>query len=172
MNFANSASYLCWNKQSLVAGALRAAGVGACTAALLMLLSSLLFALMGRANFGAVAGAAVFERGWVVICFAAIVWSPVWETLVGQLIPIGLLRLSGVGPSIAVVASAALFSAGHVASGGGIGQGVLTFGGGLIFASVFAANAAEGLGRAFLFTGTAHASNNALLILLSFVLDF
>ncbi len=172
MNFATISKYLCWNDKSLVLGLSRSVGVGVFTAALLLLLSSLLFALMGRANMGQLAGAGIFERGWVVTFFAAVIWAPLWETLSGQLIPISLLTLLGARPSIAVVGSAALFSAGHVASGGGIGQGVVTFGAGMLFASLFVANAGPGLGRASLFTGTAHATNNALLILLSFGFGF
>lgn len=172
MNFATISKYLCWNDKSLVLGLLRSVALGAFAAALLLLVSSLLFALMGRANMGALAGAAVFERGWAATFFAAVIWAPLWETLIGQLIPIGLLTLLNARLSIAVVGSAALFSAGHVASGGGIGQGVITFGAGLLFASLFAANVRPGLGRASLFTVTAHATNNVILILLSFGFGF
>jgi hypothetical protein len=168
MNFATISKYLCWTDKSLVLGLSRSVAVGGFAAALLWLLSSLLFAWMGRANMGALAGAGIFERGWVVSFFAAVILAPLWETLIGQLIPISLLKLLNARPSIAVVVSAALFSGGHVASGGGIGQGIVTFAAGLLFASLFAANARQGLGRASLFTGTAHATNNALLILLSF----
>jgi hypothetical protein len=168
MNSATISRYLCWNDKSLVQGLLRAVGVGASTAVLLLLSSGLLFALMGRANMGALAGDGIFERGWGVTFFAAVIWAPLWETLIVQLIPISILTSLGARPSIAVVCSAALFSVGHVASGGGIGQGVVTFGAGLLFAGLFAANARHGLGRASLFTGTAHATNNAFVILFSF----
>ncbi|HEX8405363.1 MAG TPA: CPBP family glutamic-type intramembrane protease [Duganella sp.] len=152
----------------LVVGVARSVGVGAFTAALLMLLSGLMFALMGRANMGGLAGGGIFERGWVATFFAGIIWAPIWETLIGQFVPISLLTWLGARTSIAVLGSAALFSVGHMASGGGVGQGVVTFGAGLIWATLFAANARQGLKRASLFTWTAHATNNALVILLSF----
>ncbi|MGZ5198294.1 MAG: hypothetical protein ACXWC4_00855 [Telluria sp.] len=172
MKFATISKYLCWNGESLVQGLSRAVGFGALTAALLLLFFYLLFALLGRANMGALAAAGIFERGWVISFFAAVIWAPLWETLIAQLIPISLLTLLGARSSIAVVGSAALFSAGHLAAGGGIGQGVVTFGAGLLLASLFLANAHSGYGRAFLFTGAAHATNNGLLILLSFGLGF
>ena len=172
MNFATISRHLSWNGKSLIGGVFRSAAFGALTAALLVLLSSLLFAVMGRDNVGKLAGAGVFERGWIAACFAAVIWAPMFETLIGQLVPIGLLTWFGVRSAIAVLSSAAVFSAGHVVSGGGIAQGVVTFGAGLLFATVFAANAGSGLGRASLFTATAHATNNALLILLSFGLGF
>lgn len=172
MRFATIHSYLCWNDKSLTVGLFRSVGIGVVSAALLMLFSSLLFALLGRANMGELAAKAVFERGWIATCFAAIIWAPLWETLIAQLIPFSLLRWFGAPRSIAVFGSAALFSAGHMASGGGIGQGMVTFVGGLLFASLFAANGDAGLGRASLFTATAHVTNNALLVLLSFGFDF
>ncbi|MBD8529602.1 CPBP family intramembrane metalloprotease [Massilia sp. CFBP 13647] len=172
MNFAMIAKYLCWDDKSLVAGLWRSVGVGACTAALLSLLSALLFALMDLANIGGLAGTGIFEGGWIFTFFAAVIWAPLWETLIAQLVPISLFMRFGARPSIAVLGSAVLFSAGHVAYGGGIGQGLVTFVAGLLMASLFAANARPGPGRAFLFTGTAHAANNALVILLSFGLGF
>jgi len=171
MSFATVSRYLCWDEKALVVGLARSVAFGAFTAALLSLLSGLLFALLGRANMGALAGASVFERSWIMTFFAAVIWAPLWETFIGQLVPISLLTRFGASTSIAVLGSAALFSIGHVASGGSIWQGVVTFGGGLLFASLFAANARSGLGRASLFTSTAHATNNALLMLLSFGLD-
>lgn len=168
MNFTTISKHLCWDDKPLMVGLARSVCVGVFTAALLLLLSGLLFALMGRANVGALAGARIFERGWVVTFFAAVIWAPLLETVIGQLVPISLLIWFGARTLIVVLSSAALFSAGHVASGGGIGQGVVTFGAGLLFASLFVANARLGLGRAGLFTGTAHATNNAFLILLSF----
>ena len=172
MNFAPISRLLCWDDKSLLTGFSRSVAVGAVTAGFLSLLSGLLFTMMGRATMGSLAGAEIFARGLTATLFAAVFWAPIFETLIGQLVPIGVMTWFGVRSAIAVFSSAAVFSAGHMASGGGIGQGVVTFGAGLLFATVFAANAGSGLGRASLFTATAHATNNALLILLSFGLGF
>lgn len=168
MNFAMISKYLCWKDKSLMGGFSRSVGAGAFIAALLALLSFLLFSLIGRATMGTLAGTEVFAGGWIVSFFAAVIWAPLWETLIGQLVPISLLTWFGARTFIAVLGSAALLSAGHLVSGGGIGQGAVTFVGGLLFASLFAANARAAIGRATLFTATAHATNNALLILVSF----
>ena len=165
------ADYFCWNDQPLVMGVLRSVGVGAFVATSLLLLSALLFALIGSANMGALAGAKIFDSGWIATSVAAIIWAPIWETLIAQFIPVSLLMHLRVRLEIAVLISATVFAAGHVAYGGGIGQGIVTFSAGLLFATLFAANARHGLGRASLFTGTAHATNNALLIAVSFGLS-
>ena len=168
MNFSAISRHLCWDDKPVAVGLARSVGFGAFTAALLSLLAGLLFALMGRANMGALAGAAIFEHGWLFSFFAAVILGPIWETLIGQLVPISLLTRLGARKLIAVLGSAALFSIGHVASGGGLVQGLVTFVAGLLLASLFAANARSGLGRASLFTYTAHAANNGILISLSF----
>lgn len=168
MNFDTLSKYLCWSDRSLGQGVTRAIAFGGIAAAILLLLSSLVFALIGPANVGSLAAAPVFKIGWFFTILAAVIWAPLWETLIGQIIPISLLTSLNARPSIAIVSSATLFSAGHIAYGGGIGQGMVTFAAGLLFASLFAANARPGIGRASLFTGAAHATNNALLILLSY----
>lgn len=121
---------------------------------------------------GGLAGAPVFARGWIVIFFAAVVWAPLFETLIAQTIPIAGETRLGARHSIAIVTSAVLFSAGHMASGGGVAQGMITLVGGLCFASVFAANMRGSFARAFGLTATAHATSNALALLLSFGLGF
>lgn len=165
------ANYFCWKDQPLLVGVLRSVGVGALAATSLSLLSALLFELIGSANMGTLAGAEIFNSGWIATSVAAIIWAPIWETLVAQLIPIGLLMRFRVQPQIAVLVSATIFAAGHVTSGGGIGQGIVTFSAGLLFATLFAANVHLGLGRASMFTSIAHSTNNALVILVSFGLS-
>lgn len=171
MNVATTYKHLCWDDKPLGPSLLRAIFAGALTAALLSLFSGLLFALLGRANMGTLAGAAVLERGGVSIFFAAVVFAPLWETLIAQFVPIGILTVMGVRPLIAVFVSAALFSAGHVLTGGGVGQGLLTFVGGMCCASVFATNLKRGFLRAYGLTAVVHASTNALLLLGSLAFD-
>ena len=172
MFIASISARLCWDEKPSGAAFARATCVGALIAALLLLLSWLLFAMLGAAHIGGLAGAPVFERGSIAIFFAAVIWAPLFETLIGQTIPIaGLIRF-GAPHSIAIVTSAMLFSAGHMALGGGLAQGMITLVGGLCFASVFAANMRGSFARAFGLTATAHASSNALVLLLSFGLGF
>jgi len=91
-----------------------------------------------------------------------VIWAPLFETPIGQTIPIAGLARFGARLSIAIVTSAILFSAGHMASGGGMAQGIITLVGGLCFAGVFAANTRVSLARASGLTATAHATSNAL----------
>ena len=150
----------------------RSVGNGAFIAALLALLSFLLFSLMGRATIGTLARTEVFAGAWIVFFFAAVIWAPLWETLIGQLVPISVLTWFGARTFIAVLSGAVLFfrwpfgfRRGYRTRCGDIRRG------GLLFASLFAANARAGFGRASLFTATAHATINALLILFSFGID-
>lgn len=168
MNFDTLSKYLNWSDRSFAQGVTRAVAFGGIASAILLLFSSLVFALIGAANVGSLAAAHVFKTGWFFTILAAVIWAPLWETLMAQLIPISLLTSLKARPSIAIVSSATLFSAGHIAYGGGIGQGLVTLAAGLLFASLFAANARPGIGRASLFTAAAHAANNALLILISY----
>lgn len=172
MNFATISSHLCWDEKPSTPGYALAAGVGALISVLLLLLSWLMFAVLGTANMGGLAGAPIFESGWMQTFFAAVVWAPLFETLIGQLIPIAVLTWLGSRNSIVIVASAVLFSAGHVVAGGGLAQGFVSLVAGLCFANIFAANMRRSLARAFVLTAISHATSNGLALLLSFGLGF
>lgn len=157
-----------WDDRTFGRSLLYAAAAGTLTMVLLGLITLGLVALLGRNNMGGLAAADVFQNGWAATIVLAIVWVPFWETLVAQLLPIALLTSLGARPPVAIVTSAALFSAGHVANGGGLAQGIVTFAAGLVFAGLFVANRKHGLGRAYAITATAHAANNGAALLLSY----
>jgi membrane protease YdiL (CAAX protease family) len=100
---------------------------------------------------------------WLIACVGA-VWAPVFETVVAQWLPIELLRRIGAPSVVCLLASAALFSGGHMLGGGGVLQGAVTFVFGLVLAAVYLHFRAKGPGAAFAAAWACHCVNNSLAI--------
>ena len=111
-------------------------------------------------------GAAVQELigtpGWYFF-LVAIVWAPLFETLVGQILPIELARRFGASDQVCILVSAALFGLGHFRSGG-LASGIATFIGGGIFAYAYMSMRERGVGTSYVAAVSAHAGHNAMLI--------
>ncbi|WP_313170809.1 CPBP family glutamic-type intramembrane protease [Massilia oculi] len=101
------------------------------------------------------------------LLFIAVVFAPLWETIPGQVVPIELLRRLRAHWSYCVLASGAVFGAGHFLAGG-LAHGVVTFLTGLVLGYGYMAARPYGFGTAFITAATAHACHNALLL---FVID-
>jgi membrane protease YdiL (CAAX protease family) len=143
---------------------LRSTHIG-CVLALLSLLVSYLLSLVFAAGIGPLAGDALFRsRSVATVILVAVVWAPVFETVVAQLVPITFIRLFSKSDGLAVSCSALIFGVGHVLSGGGLMQGVFTATVGLVFASVFVANVKSGVFRASVLTAWVHGVHNGILI--------
>lgn len=147
-------------------GFIRATQVG-CGMALLGLLIAFIASLVSPEGSGALAGAKVFEQGSMTILAVALLWAPCFETLVGQFLPVTVVRLFTKAELPAVVCSGLVFGLGHMAGGGGAVQGILTTVTGTIFAAVYVANIGLGRIRASLLTAWAHCVNNALVLALA-----
>ena len=111
---------------------------------------------------GAAAQTLMGQSGWYVF-FAAIVFAPLFETFVGQLLPIELARRVGARDQVCILVSATLFSLGHLYSGG-IASAVATFIGGGVFAYAYVSVRGQGYGAGYIAAVCAHAAHNALLI--------
>lgn len=98
----------------------------------------------------------------LVIFFTAIVFAPLFETCIGQLLPIELARRCRANATTCILVSATVFGLGHFYSGG-IASGVSTFVGGAVFAYAYMAARDGGVGASYVATATAHAGHNALL---------
>lgn len=111
------------------------------------------------------AGDAVFRsRDWFHILFVALLWSPVFDTLVAQWLSISFVRRFSRSMAAAVIAGAAVFSLGHMYSGGGWEQGIMTAISGAVFSWRYVHGLDYGMPGAIALTAVVHASNNALLL--------
>jgi hypothetical protein len=101
--------------------------------------------------------------GWFGVFMAAVVYAPLIETLLGQVLPIELLRRLRAGPPAAVLLSALLFGAGHYLNGG-LAHGITSFFSGAVFACAYLALRRTGPGPACLAACTAHAVQNGTVL--------
>ena len=118
---------------------------------------------LGGSSATSLEGASPAKLFW-----SAVFLAPLIETVLGQWLPIEVLRRRGVRAVYCLPASAALFSALHVLGGAGILQGTTTFIGGLAFAGSYLLARNMGPGPAWLAAAAAHACSNGLLL---FVID-
>lgn len=106
--------------------------------------------------------------GMAKLFWSAVVLAPLIETVLGQWLPIEVLRRYGVRAAYCLLASATLFSVLHVIGGSGILHATTTFIGGLAFAASYQLARNMGPGPAWLAAAAAHACSNDLLL---FVID-
>lgn len=118
---------------------------------------------LGGSSATSLEGAGAAKLFW-----SAVVLAPLIETVIGQWLPIEVLRRHGVRATYCLLGSAALFSVLHVLGGAGMLQGVTTFIGGLAFAASYLLARNLGPGPAWLAAAAAHACSNGLLL---FVID-
>lgn len=115
-------------------------------------------------QLGGSAAAGLEGAGMAKLFWAAVVFAPLTETVIGQWLPIELMRRFGVRAQYCLLASAALFSFGHVLNGAGILHASMTFIGGLAFATSYLVARNFGARPAWLAAATAHACSNGLLL--------
>lgn len=111
---------------------------------------------------GAAAEELIGKPGWYIF-LAAVVLAPLFETFLGQLLPIELARRVGASDQVCILISAVLFSLGHLYSGG-IASAVATFIGGGVFAYAYVSVRERGVGAGYMAAASAHAGHNALLL--------
>jgi len=141
-------------------------GGGVICALILTVSMLLIFGLIPESMRGGSAAAhlANMSAGWIF--FVAVIFAPLFETLLGQVLPIELALRLGLGATACVLISASSFSLGHVASGAGLGHAMGTFIGGLVFASCYAWVRTAGWCSSYVASATAHATCNFLMIYL------
>ncbi len=113
--------------------------------------------------WGNSAAAGLGRLGWGWAFFLAVVFAPLFETAVGQVLPMELVRRLGARPGFGILLSGLVFGVGHYLNGG-LAHGVTTFVGGLVFACAYAALRPTGIGPAFVAAATAHAVQNGLVL--------
>lgn len=112
---------------------------------------------------GPSAAEGVFDgsRSATQIAWLAVVFAPMYETLLAQSAPLEFARWLRWPAVWGVVASAAVFGLAHWL-GGGIGHGVVSFAMGLVFASVYLAFRRDGPFLPWAVAAGAHGINNGL----------
>jgi len=99
-----------------------------------------------------------------VAVFLACVFAPLWETFIGQLLPLEILRKLKVRPVLAIALAALLFGFGHVLNGG-LAHGLVATVAGTILALLYTRERAAGVLCAFTAAAVAHAVNNGIMLL-------
>jgi len=109
----------------------------------------------------AAAGLGRFGPAWIFLI--AVVYAPVVETLLAQVLPMELAHRLGAPSSACVLLSGLVFACGHYLNGG-LAHGMTTFFGGMILACAYVAMRWAGVGPAVLAAGTAHAVQNGTVL--------
>ncbi len=141
-------------------------GWGAACSVLMMLAVLALKLTLPPALWGANAGHAAFAAGPVAMFFVAIVWAPLFENLIAQLLPLEILRRLRIGHRASIVLVAILWGAGHYVNGG-LAHGITALLGGACFAWIYLRYRAFGIGQAYWTSAIAHATSNALALIAS-----
>lgn len=125
------------------------------------------FALFTPHQLGGSAAASLEGASTALVFWTVVAWAPLFETVPGQWLPIELLLRIKVPSAYCLLASAALFSLGHMMSGAGILHASVTFIAGCTFAACYLAARGMGPGPAYVAAASAHACSNGLLLCLS-----
>ncbi|MCC2954422.1 CPBP family intramembrane metalloprotease [Massilia sp. IC2-477] len=115
--------------------------------------------------WGDSAAASLAGLGQDRIFVLAILYAPVIETLLGQLLPVELARRLGAPALACVLLSGLVFGCGHLVNGGLV-HALTTFFSGMVFACAYLAMRWLGIGPAFLAAGSAHAVQNGTILYL------
>jgi len=116
--------------------------------------------------WGAHTGLARFQRemSLPLLVFWVVIYSPILETFLGQLLPMEILRRWRASERLSVVAGAILWFIVHYLSGGLL-HGIVALGSGAMFSLVYLRHRAPGVAAAYTTTTLARACNNILLII-------
>lgn len=118
-------------------------------------------ALLPQGWFGESAARSIGGWGNGGFLLIGVLLAPTWETLIGQCLPVELLRHLRVAPLACVIASGTLFGAAHWL-GGGLGHGLSTFTSGTVFALAYWLCRPAGFWHASTAAYAAHAMHNVL----------
>ena len=141
------------------------AGAVNCLICILLLLAAM--ALFSPEQLGGTAASSLKGAGMATIFWMVVVWAPLFETIIGQWLPLEVLRRYRVRAGYSLLASAALFSLLHVMGGSGILHASMTFIAGGFFAASYLTARSMGVAPAYVAAATAHACSNGLLLCLS-----
>lgn len=116
-----------------------------------------------REQWGSSAAAGMSGLSQIALFFIAVILFPIFETFVGQVIPIELARRLRANWAVSILISAIIFGCCHYLNGGLV-HGVSAFLGGAVFASGYVTVRRVGFWSGFLTACIAHVVQNAMLL--------
>ncbi len=141
--------------------------LGIIFAILNLALSSVTFAVLSlvlpRSEWGTSAAVSVVQTSPVTLFFLAVLFIPIYETLLAQVLPIEIIRRIGGNRLICIALSALLFGGGHYVNGGLV-HGVMTFVGGAVLGFAYTLARSQGFWPAFVTASIAHGIHNFVLL--------
>lgn len=116
--------------------------------------------------WGVHTGLARFQRemSLPLLVFWVVIYSPILETFLGQLLPLEILKRLRVSEHLSVAAGAVLWGIVHYLSGGLL-HAIVALGSGTMFSLVYLRYRAPGVATAYSTTALARACNNILLLI-------
>ena len=146
-----------------VAGAL---GWAVLTCLLCFAILAVTKALLPPQYWGARTGLARFQRemSLPLLLFWVVIYSPILETFLGQLLPLEILRRVGVGQPWCIFSGAILWGIVHYLSGGLL-HAIVALGSGAMFSFIYLRYREPGVAAAYATTALARGFNNALLLI-------
>jgi len=116
--------------------------------------------------WGVHTGLARFQRemSLPLLVFWVVIYSPILETFLGQLLPLEILKRLRVSERLSVAAGAVLWFVVHYLSGGLL-HGIVALGSGAMFSLVYLRYRTPGVAAAYSTTALARACNNILLLI-------
>ena len=123
--------------------------------------------------WGAHTGLAKFKRemSLPLLVFWVVIYSPILETFLGQLLPLEILKRLGAGRQLSIFLGAILWGIVHFISGGLL-HAIVALGSGAMFSFVYLRYREPGVAAAYTTTAFARACNNiAILVAVFYGLD-
>ena len=116
--------------------------------------------------WGAHTGLAKFKRevSLPMLVFWVVIYSPILETFLGQLLPLEILKRLGASRQLSIFIGAILWAIVHYISGGLL-HAIVALGSGAMFSFVYLRYREPGVAAAYATTAFARACNNALLLI-------
>ena len=146
--------------------ALHAVGWAVATCMLCFAILFVARALLPPQYWGAHTGLARFQRemSLPLLLFWVVIYSPILETFLGQLLPLEILKRCGVGQPLSILIGSILWGIVHYLSGGLL-HAIVALGSGAMFSLVYLRYRETGVAAAYATTAFARACNNALLLI-------
>ena len=122
-------------------------------------------ALLPPQYWGVHTGLARFQRemSLPLLLFWVVIYSPILETFLGQLLPLEILRRFGARQPLSIFIGAILWGIVHYLSGGLL-HAIVALGSGAMFSFIYLRYREPGVAPAYATTALARAVNNALLL--------
>lgn len=139
---------------------------GTASATLLSLILLVPMQFIDRMEAGPTTASFLLDHGFWYMLFASVVFGPLWETVIGQVLPLEVCRRLRLDIRYSVLASAVSFALLHALAGAGWVQTFMTLIAGGLMAGAYMAVRGAAFSAAYLAAATTHAVSNGVLLFL------